>query len=562
MSEHNFKTRECEKFCNEIFEKLPASVKSGVQKNHLEKYSEDYRSANYELVKLNERVDYYNETVLRLPTGLKNSIEKKHSINKIINSYEDSKQIEKLNRIIDSTYIDKLPIREHFNDERLKEISNNKVDVIKLLTAGCFTYCEKFETVKSYIENIGIELSDASIKTNRGLVLRALNENWWLRQLRKTTARAIETIALSMGLVCKKESIYCSPFALERFRASKARNKKMMENTILENDSGESFTLQELSEKTTANPAIRRMEFMTRIRGFEEFAEYEGKEAVFLTVTAPSKYHTKSYKYNGATPRETQQYLNGVWARTRAQLARENIEVYGFRVAEPHHDGTPHGHSLLFVEPESKARLVEIFTQYALEEDTTEKGAKENRVKTIYIDSAKGSAVGYIAKYISKNIDGHGLDVDLYGENAESSAERIAAWASIWGIRQFQQIGGVPVTIWRTLRNIETELSCVNMETARTASNAGEWDLFTRNSLTAGIELLKEESEGENQYGEPLPPSIIGVVSRLTGEMGLVVVRVWTLRESQTWTCLNNCTPLENDTGNIKEKPKLRIVDN
>lgn len=517
MLKRNFKTIACEKFCDETIDRLPFSLKNDLEEKHLDKYKKNYKKANLELVQLN--------------------------------------------KIIDVTHIDCLPIREHFNDERLKEISLNKVDVVKLLTKDCFTYCEKYPQVKSYVESIGIELSDAAIKTKKGLVVRALDENWWLRQLRKTTARAVEKIALSMGLVCKNESIYCSNFALERFRSSKARNKRMMENTILENDEGQSFTLQELSERTTANPAIRRAEFMTRIRGFEEFANHENKEAVFLTVTAPSKYHTKSHKYNGSTPRETQQYLNSVWAKTRAQLARENIEIFGFRVAEPHHDGTPHGHSLLFVEPELKNRLVEIFTQYALEEDSTEKGAKKIRVQVIYIDPKKGSAVGYIAKYISKNIDGHELDVDLYGENAITSAERIAAWASMWGIRQFQQIGGVPVTIWRTLRNIETELSCENMETARIASNAGEWDLFTRNSIISGMELLKEDAEGENRYGEPLPKVVIGVYSSNTGEVGLTVVRVWKLRQ-QPWTCLNNCTEIEIDKENIRKKVKLRIVDN
>ncbi len=55
----------------------------------------------------------------------------------------------------------------------------------------------------------------------------------------------------------------------------------------------------------------------------------------------------------------------------------------------------------------------------------------------------------------TKSFDDAYLDDDEEaGTAADEDALLAVAWASWWGIRTFQQIGGAPVGVWRELRRI------------------------------------------------------------------------------------------------------------
>lgn len=397
--------------------------------------------------------------------------------------------------------------------------------------------------VRSMLDVYGIQYPDrqASLFGHEPALRRCSCPIWWRRQVRVLQARAVEELARSWRLVHNKNQIYCSNETVTRRMAQKARNSKLLNQLQATNDIGQEYLLSELADLAVSNPKIRRAELMVRMRGFEDLARQQGRVGEFWTITCPSKYHPTlrggipNEKWNGSTVRDAHNYLVDLWARIRAALHRHGIHVYGFRVAEPHHDGCPHWHILVFCDPERVAQCRNIVRDYALAEDSQEPGARDNRFKAVAIDPAKGSATGYIAKYISKNIDGHGVHDDLYGHDAKTSAARIEAWASCHGIRQFQQIGGPSVTVWRELRRLDKPEDGI-IEQCRIAADTANWTAFCllmgsgRGQALQVARLHDVDVEtGEcispvyNRYGEPAIGRIVGLI----GHGVAAITRIW-----------------------------------
>ena len=363
--------------------------------------------------------------------------------------------------------------------------------------------------------------------TPMGILNRLWDEDWWLRQLRRAHAINLEEEAISLGFVHQRAGVYISDESLLRYKEQKIRNRRILSRMIAINEDNQIFKLEDLIAKGTSNPINRRNELMCRVFGFENIANELGHAADFLTLTCPSRMHARlsksgnaNPKYDGTTPKQAQKYLTTIWSRIRAKGKRDGIEMYGFRVAEPHQDGTPHWHLLVFTDPNNLKAIRDTFSHYALEEDGHEVGALEHRFTFKPIDKTKGSAIGYIAKYISKNIDGYAIDKDELGVDAKDSAERVTAWASTWGIRQFQQFGGAPVTIWRELRKAKACIPEGILSKAFTAADSGNWAEFLK--LLGGatplrkelpIQLNKIEPEELGKYGDPVGKQITGLIA-------------------------------------------------
>lgn len=365
-----------------------------------------------------------------------------------------------------------------FTDEQWKawryaEKAAVRPETVSDVAAYCAGYCRNFfsnhhdnprQAIVPFVLEMGVEPPESSVGWMPER-LRLEDETWWVRKLVVAAIRNAESARIRAGLVTK----YVSDELLAQVTKRKASLKEWMKLAKLTEVHPTTATAQEqlrldiLAQSSLSNPTVRRTELMVRVKGMDMFAQFNGHVGYFLTATAASANHANSSRYNGSTPREVhQEILCHRWAMFRAEMARLEIPFYGLRVAEPHKDGCPHWHMLCWFESEDAAEIaISVFYDHYLHfEGPPEPGAIKNRCAVEFMDPAKGGAIAYVSKYISKNVDGKHVD-DQHTDgksgkvtSGEEGARRVQAWASAWGIRQFQFFGGPEIGRWRELRRI------------------------------------------------------------------------------------------------------------
>lgn len=437
-------------------------------------------------------------------------------------------------------------------------------------------------------------------------LLRMLCERWYLRRMRRAFGRRAEGAAIGGGVVRRGLWPYASQDAVIRRQDQRKRNAAAMERAYAQAGDGERVGMVDIVAGSLANPEVKRAELMVRIKGCDGYAHLRGWSCEFWTITAPSRFHAmrvtgacseKNPNYQGATPSEAQRYICGVWARIRAGLARRGIYICGLRTVEPHHDGCPHWHMIVYGTGEDVCMARHLARWYALQDSGDEPGAVEHRFNFKVAEDGTGAAA-YAAAYVSKNIDGGGMDGERdleTGSFVSSTVKRVDAWASNWGIRQFQFFGMPRVGIWRTLRRVdcggvaagvvenrEGEVRRVKssglpegsaLEEARRCADDSDWCGFWLACVRGGLDLIKSSVPRLTDYGDAAAAVVAGVCEG--GRRLLLPVRDWVihwggqakkaggLAVDLPWSCVNNCTgaDLERLERETKERKVFAIND-
>lgn len=168
---------------------------------------------------------------------------------------------------------------------------------------------------------------------------------------------------------------------------------------------GNTFALKECIVSSNHNPQRYYAEIQNRIDTLQREAQNANLTPVFLTITLPSEFHAmkehkktkqliQNPKYNRIEPREATKVLTKMWAKLRQDRSlkelSKNQRMY-YRVNEPHKDGTPHAHILLFIPADRIEKVEKAFNRLYF--------SKSNKfVKDIL------NAKSYIMKYINKTL--------------------------------------------------------------------------------------------------------------------------------------------------------------
>lgn len=394
-------------------------------------------------------------------------------------------------------------------------------------------------------------------------IRRMLCPRWWLCRLRRAHGRRCETAAITAGVVKRGLWPYASQDAVEMRLAQRRRNARSIEAAYVVCDaSGESLSLAEVVAGSIANPEVKRAELMVRVKGCDAIASENGDACEFWTVTAPSEYHAMKMAgpvavpnpaYTDKTPRDGQIYLSKLYARARAAWHRRGLAVFGLRTVEPHHDGCPHWHMIVYGPAEDLRIARYLMKRYALREKGWEEGAREHRFKWLPAKAGtKGAA--YAAKYVSKNIDGKGLEGDIDPEGQKkisASVKRVDAWASRWSIRQFQFFGCPAISGWRVLRRMRGPVAVVGsmLERARSAADDSDFASYWRAALAGGFSLIYRAADRVTAYGDEAAARIVGIAEG--ARRALLPEKVWRIEWAGASakggfgvprSCVNNCT--------------------
>lgn len=295
-----------------------------------------------------------------------------------------------------------------------------------------------------------------------GSLARMLCADWWYRKLWRMRCEWREEQLRAVCLVNKKASPYVSYEAVIHKREQRRKSLEFFRSHELVNEDGDTLDMEDVINASASNPAHRRNEMMACVKGLELIAEMRRDCAVFYTITCPSRFHATlsngrpNPKWTSATVRQSSDYLVDTFAAFRKAMHKAGLRWYGVRVAEPHHDGTVHWHLLCFMRKKDRRSVTALLRKFAIREDREELGNNTGpRFKSELINPRKGTPTSYIAKYISKNIDGRGLANEISKETGKSlrdNAEHVSAWASLHRVQQFRFFGIPGRQAYRELR--------------------------------------------------------------------------------------------------------------
>lgn len=211
---------------------------------------------------------------------------------------------------------------------------------------------------------------------------------------------------------------------------------------------GDGMNLLDNTYSANLNPKKYFAEINNRVNTMFTNAKEKGLKPVFVTLTAPSKYHKKHKDGRLAiNPNETAKALTQVWNKfTNLQVFQKMKKELGhglvyFRVYEPHRSSVPHLHAMIFIPVNY---ILEVKRKYKEYFSSSSWGANKKAIDFKYTwYKQNGGAIGYIMKYITKT----------FRDEENAKTQHAVYWYIKHKIRRFLSSRTLaPLSIYRKVR--------------------------------------------------------------------------------------------------------------
>lgn len=198
------------------------------------------------------------------------------------------------------------------------------------------------------------------------------------------------------------------------------------------------------------NPRKYFAEMNNRVKSIFDYATDLDLKPVFITLTAPSRFHKKDRKGNlTEKPNETAKELTQIFNKfTNLRIFQKMKKDLGhgliyFRVYEPHKSGVPHLHAMLFLPTDYILDVKKKYYDYFTDTIRWNNNKKSIDFKYTWYNSA-GGAVAYIMKYVTKT----------FKNDNDESTQDASYWYIKHNIRRFLCSRTLaPITLYRKLRH-------------------------------------------------------------------------------------------------------------
>ncbi|WP_167376754.1 replication endonuclease [Pseudomonas guineae] len=338
------------------------------------------------------------------------------------------------------------------------------------------------EIKKTYEYNSGIYGITIKSKNPEGVIARAKCKKFWTRSIEKKVNESRLNYEARNKIVGEQQNeknssnkqtqLYCSDKTLKRTKEKSDRNEKTLSKCFVTHiKTGKTENLLEVAKRNEEN---RASETYHIVKNLEHLADEIGFKWVFITLTAPAKYHPnpakgkRRYDYKLSVG-ASHEYIKCQWARIQSVLNTRGIPAspetyFGLRTVEPHKDGSMHWHMLLFVNAELIEKIIK-----AIREKFKTKASATIVIGREHAEKGSAKAASYIYKYISKSLSkkeqAKSAQNDIDDDTREKSdlatirnKHRVQAAIKAIGARQYQSIGvNNLITMYRKINKLNMD---------------------------------------------------------------------------------------------------------